>query len=150
MVGKLQMDLLVMAMACDLTRVGTIQWEQSVGNVRFTWVDPAITRGHHDMSHDGDDVATTMDQLTKINTWYAGQLNYLIDSLKNAKETDGTSMLDNTLIVWVNELSRGTPTRTTTCRSCSRAAPAVRCARGASSATPRASRTTTCWSLAST
>jgi hypothetical protein len=107
MVGKLQMDLLVMAMACDLTRVGTIQWEQSVGNVRFTWVDPTITRGHHDMSHDGDDVTATMAQLTKINTWYASQLNYLIESLKSAKEADGSSMLDNTLIVWVNELSRG-------------------------------------------
>jgi hypothetical protein len=107
MVGKLQMDLLVMAMACDLTRVGTIQWEQSVGNVRFTWVDPTITRGHHDMSHDGNDVTATIEALTKINIWYAGQLNYLIDSLKNAKEADGSSMLDNTLIVWVNELSRG-------------------------------------------
>jgi len=106
-VGKLQMDLLVMAMACDLTRVGTIQWEQSVGNVRFTWVDPSITRGHHDMSHDGNDVTATIDQLTKINTWYASQLNYLVQSLKNAKEADGSSMLDNTLIVWVNELSRG-------------------------------------------
>jgi hypothetical protein len=107
MVGKLQMDLLVMAMACDLTRVGTIQWEQSVGNVRFTWVDPTITRGHHDMSHDGNDVTATIEALTKINIWYAGQLNYLINSLKNAKEADGSSMLDNTLVVWVNELARG-------------------------------------------
>jgi Protein of unknown function (DUF1552) len=107
MVGKLQMDLLVMAMACDLTRVGTIQWEQAVGNVRFTWVDPTITRGHHDMSHDGDTATDTIATLTKINAWYAGQLNYLLDSLKNAKEADGSSMLDNTLVVWVNELSRG-------------------------------------------
>jgi hypothetical protein len=106
-VGKLQMDLLAMALACDLTRVGTIQWEQSVGNVRFTWVDPAITRGHHDMSHDGDSVTDTMEQLTKINIWYMQQLNYLLDALNNIKETDGTSVLDNTLVVCVNELSRG-------------------------------------------
>jgi hypothetical protein len=106
-VGKLQMDLLVTALACDLTRVGTIQWEQSVGNVRFTWVDPAITRGHHDMSHDGDAVTDTIEQLTKINTWYAQQFNYLLDALKNAKEADGSSMLDHTLVLWVNELARG-------------------------------------------
>jgi hypothetical protein len=106
-VGKLQMDLLVMAMACDLTRVGTIQWEQSVGGVRFTWVDPAITRGHHDMSHDGDSEIDTLEMLTKINIWYAQQFNYLLDALKNAKEADGSSMLDNTLVIWVNELSRG-------------------------------------------
>jgi len=106
-VGKLQMDLLVMAMACDLTRVGSIQWEQSVGETRFTWVDPAITRGHHDMSHDGDTVTDTLEQLTKINTWYAQQLNYLLNALKSAKEADGSSMLDNTLLIWCNELSRG-------------------------------------------
>jgi hypothetical protein len=106
-VGKLQMDLLVLALACDLTRVGTIQWEQSVGNVRFSWVDPAITRGHHDLSHDGDTVTDTIEQLTKINIWYAQQFNYLLDALKNAKEADGSSMLDNTLVLWVNELARG-------------------------------------------
>ena len=105
--GKLQMDLLVMALACDLTRVGTLQFEQSVGNVRFTWVDPAITRGHHDLSHDGDSVTDTVEQLTKINIWYAEQFAYLLDSLARLKEADGSSVLDNTLLIWVNELARG-------------------------------------------
>jgi hypothetical protein len=106
-VGKLHMDLLVMAMACDLTRVGTIQWERSVGDARFTWVDPAITRGHHDMSHDPDSNTATVEMLTKINIWYAQQFNYLLDALKGVKEADGSTMLDNTLVLWVNELSRG-------------------------------------------
>ena len=103
-VGKLQMDLMVMALACDLTRVGTIQWENSVGNVQFTWL--GITRGHHDMSHDGDDVAATMEQLTQINVWYMQQLAYLLGKLKAIPEGSGT-MLDNTLVVCVNELARG-------------------------------------------
>ena len=60
-----------MALACDLTRVGTLQWERSVGDVRFTWVDPAITRGHHDFSHDGDSDVDSVEMLTKINVWYA-------------------------------------------------------------------------------
>lgn len=106
MLGKLQMDLLVMAMACDLTRVGTIQWENSVGDVRFTWVDPAITRGHHDMSHDADTVAETQEYLTKINVWYAQQLNYLLDSMKAIDEGNGT-LLDNTVVLWCNELAKG-------------------------------------------
>ena len=85
-VGKLQMDLLVMAMACDLTRVGTLQWEKSVGDVKFTWVDPAITRGHHDFSHDGDSAVDTVEMLTKINVWYTEQFNYLIEALKKVPE----------------------------------------------------------------
>jgi hypothetical protein len=106
MVGKLQMDMMVMAMACDLTRVGTIQWERSVGDVRFTWVDPAITRGHHDFSHDGDGTVDTVEMLTKINVWFSEQFNYLINALKVPDPLGGT-LLDNTLIIWVNELSRG-------------------------------------------
>jgi hypothetical protein len=103
-VGKLQMDLMAMALACDLTRVGTIQWENSVGNVQFTWLN--ITRGHHDMSHDGDDVTATIAQLTQINTWYMQQLAYFLGKLKSIPEGDGT-MLDNTLVFVCNELSRG-------------------------------------------
>lgn len=106
-VGKLQMDLLVMAMACDLTRVGTIQWERSVGDVRFTWVDPTITRGHHDFSHDGDSTADTVEKLTKINVWFTEQFNYLINTLKAVPDGNGQTLLDNTLILWCNELSRG-------------------------------------------
>lgn len=103
-VGKLQMDLMVMALACDLTRVGTIQWENSVGNVQFSWL--GLTRGHHDMSHDGDSVTQTIEDLTNINVWYAQQLAYLLGKLKAIPEGTGT-MLDNTLVFCVNELARG-------------------------------------------
>ncbi|MDB4969454.1 MAG: hypothetical protein JWN44_5143 [Myxococcales bacterium] len=103
-VAKLQMDLMVMALACDLTRVGTLQFENSVGDVRFSWL--GLTRGHHDMSHDGDTVANTIEDLTKINIWYSQQLAYLLGKLKAIPEGNGT-MLDNTLVFCVNELSRG-------------------------------------------
>jgi len=109
-VAKLQMDLLVMAMACDVTRVGSLQFEMSVGQTQFTWVDPSINRGHHDMSHDDDSNADTMAKLTKINVWYAQQFNYLLDALAAVPEpTAGGmgSMLDNTVVVWCNELSKG-------------------------------------------
>ena len=103
-VGKLQMDLMTMALACDLTRVGTIQWERSVGDIRFTWL--GITRGHHAISHDPDTNTDSVELLTKINIWYAQQFAYLLDKLASIKEGTGT-MLDNTLVLWCNELSRG-------------------------------------------
>jgi hypothetical protein len=109
-VAKLQMDLLVMAMACDVTRVGSLQFEMSVGQTQFTWVDPSINRGHHDMSHDDDSNADTMAKLTKINVWYAQQFNYLLSALAAVPEpTAGGmgTMLDNTVVVWCNELSKG-------------------------------------------
>jgi hypothetical protein len=104
--GKLQMDLLVNALACDLTRVASLQWENSVGGTRFTWL--GMDRGHHDMSHDGDDNLDTVEKLTQINVWYSEQLLYLMDGLAKIPEgPTGETMLDHTLILWCNELGRG-------------------------------------------
>jgi hypothetical protein len=61
-IGRAQTDLLVMALACDLTRVATIQGERSVGDVRFTWL--GATRGHHAISHDPDTTLDSVEMLT--------------------------------------------------------------------------------------
>jgi hypothetical protein len=103
-VGALQTDLLVMALACDLTRVASLQWSRSVSETRFTWL--GISEGHHELSHLGDDDAGAVDKLTRINSWYVEQLASLIAKLKSIPEGDGT-LLDNTLILFCNELSKG-------------------------------------------
>jgi hypothetical protein len=103
-VGTLQMDLLVMALACDLTRVATLQWEAAYSDVIFSWL--GWTRGHHDTSHDSDGSAASVAILTKINTWYAQQFAYLLGKLDGIKDGAGT-MLDSTLVFWGNELARG-------------------------------------------
>jgi hypothetical protein len=105
-IGKMQMDLAVMALKCDLTRVATIQWTHSVGNNRFTWLD-ITDKGHHDLSHDPDTNLDSREKLTKIDTWYAEQFAYLVGKLKATPDDAGGSLLDNTLVVWCNELSRG-------------------------------------------
>jgi len=104
-VGTLQMDLLVMALACDLTRVASLQWSRSVSQVRFTWLD--IHEGHHDLSHLPDSDAQAVDKLTRINTWYAQQLAYLLGRLATAPEADGSRLLDSSLVLWSNELGKG-------------------------------------------
>src|SRR5262249_7153380 len=101
---KLQTDLVVMALQCDLTRVATLQLENSVGGTRFTWL--GATRGHHDMSHDPDTAEDTKEILDQINEWLGVQFAYLLTQMKAVKEEDGT-LLDNSLVLWVNELSRG-------------------------------------------
>ncbi len=105
-IGKLQMDMLVTALTCDITRVASIQWTRSVGDVVMDWL-PGVKEGHHALSHYPIDDAYARDQLVTINTWYAGQLAYLIDQMKQVQEGTGT-LLDNTVILWCNELSIGT------------------------------------------
>lgn len=105
-IGRLQMDLMAMAMACDITRVATIMWTRSVAGHVFSFADPDIVEGHHSLAHKGPEDTPKVAQNTAINTWYAEQLAYLIARLKAIPEGDG-SVFDNTVILWTNEQARG-------------------------------------------
>jgi len=100
------MDLLTMALACDITRVASLQWTHSVGMAMFDFLNVGITDGHHTISHVGSDDTTARNQLIAVNAWFASQMKYLIESMKAVPEGDGT-LFDNTCIVWVNELAVG-------------------------------------------
>jgi hypothetical protein len=102
--GARQMDLLAMALACDLTRVATLQWSSSGSAQRFPWLD--VNDSHHLLSHSSDTDTTSQTKLTKIDTWYARQVAYLIAKLKSLPEGDGT-VFDNTVILWFTELAKG-------------------------------------------
>ncbi|HVI04320.1 MAG TPA: DUF1552 domain-containing protein, partial [Enhygromyxa sp.] len=105
-IGRLQMDLLAMAFACDLTRVASLMWTQSAATHVYSFVDPAIKEGHHSIAHKGDEDAAKVAQNAKINTWFAEQLAYLISALKAIPEGEG-SVFDNTVILWTNEQAKG-------------------------------------------
>jgi hypothetical protein len=67
-----------------------------------------IQEGQHDLSHEPDSNKDAQEKLTKINKWYCEQLAYLAKRLAETPEPGGTgSLLDNTLIVWTNELGKG-------------------------------------------
>jgi hypothetical protein len=104
--SKMQMDLLVNSFANDFNRIATLQYTKSVGNARMKWLD--VKEGHHGLSHKPDKDKKAQESLTRINTWYAEQIAYLAKQLSETKEP-GTdqSMLDNTLIIWTNELGHG-------------------------------------------
>ncbi|HYH99450.1 DUF1552 domain-containing protein [Hyalangium sp.] len=103
-VGKLQMDLLVMALACNLTKVATLQWSRSVSQVAFPWA--GVSDRHHDLSHFGDSDAAVQEKLTQINFWYAQQFAYLLTEMSKIQEGDKT-LLDNSVVLWGNELGKG-------------------------------------------
>jgi hypothetical protein len=46
--------------------------------------------------------------LQKINTWFCGEVAYLAQRLAETPEPSGEgSLLDNTLLLWTNELGKG-------------------------------------------
>ena len=107
-IGKLQMDVLAATLACDLTRMMSLQWGNSVSDVTFTWLGiSGDGMGHHSLSH-RDNEAPIRPLLNKIDNWYAQQFAYLVSALKALPEGTG-SVLDNTVICWGNELAEGGP-----------------------------------------
>lgn len=103
---KLQVDLMVNSFASDFARVATFQITNSVGQAKMRWLD--INEGHHEISHSPDSDEKAQDKLTRINKWYAEQLAYLAKRLAETPEPGGQgSLLDNTTIVWTNELGKG-------------------------------------------
>jgi len=105
-ISKMQIDLMVNSFAGDFARIATLQFTNSVGQAKMHWL--GVDEGHHELSHEPDEKQEAQDKLTKINKWYCEQLAYLAQRLAETPEPGSNgSLLDNTLIVWTNELGKG-------------------------------------------
>ncbi|EYF07457.1 Tat (twin-arginine translocation) pathway signal sequence domain protein [Chondromyces apiculatus DSM 436] len=102
--GRLQIDQLVMALACDLTRVASLQWASTQAGKVFTWLGQNET--HHQLSHSSPTDETRRQQIVDIGRWHAEQLAYLLDKLAAVPEGTGT-LLDSTLILWCTDIAVG-------------------------------------------
>ncbi len=105
-ITRMQIDMLVNSFLADFARVGSLQITNSVGQPRMRWLD--IEEGHHSLSHEPDSNEEAYEKLININTWYCEQVAYLAKRLDEIPEPGGEgSLLDNTTIVWTNELGKG-------------------------------------------
>lgn len=104
--SRMHIDLMVNSFQADFARVATLQYTHSVGQARMRWLD--VKETHHELSHNPDTDLSSQDKLIRINRWYAEQLAYLAKRLADTPEPGGPgSLLDNTLVVWTNELGKG-------------------------------------------
>jgi hypothetical protein len=104
-IGQLQTDLMVLAHSCNLTRVSTFMWSNADSWQYFPFA--GVNEEHHTLSHSGDNDAAATEKLIKINVWHAQQVAYLLDKLAAAADVNGGTVLDNTLVLWGNELGIG-------------------------------------------
>ncbi|HEU5060520.1 MAG TPA: DUF1552 domain-containing protein, partial [Kofleriaceae bacterium] len=110
-----QMDLMVLAMACDLTRVGVVQCSHHTSELimsRFPatpMYDPGFDMRSHQASHYGprhDDSKIEFRHFRMQVTWWVEQFASLLDRLAAREEDDGT-MLDHSLVLLASEVSDG-------------------------------------------
>ncbi|XYH96548.1 DUF1552 domain-containing protein [Sorangium sp. So ce1128] len=112
-IGRMQMDILALAIATGATRSATLQWGSGAHGPIFKWDGMSHEYNHHKLSHGNtkdDDSGSTVDgyeeMLYNIDRWYIGEYIYLLDRLAGYDE-GGTSVLDNSAVVFMNELSHG-------------------------------------------
>lgn len=101
-------DLAVMALACDLSRVASIQFS-IYHDPTFAWLGqniPGQWNGWHEMIHDARDTPEGRPAMIAAMRWYTEQFVYLLQALASVPEGDGT-MLDNTLVLWLSEFGDG-------------------------------------------
>lgn len=107
LVGKLHMELLALALACDITRVATFQWSRATSPTVYSFLGSDMKESHHELSHAGDTDAVAKAKLVRINKWHAQQFAAFLGLLKKVEEAPGETLLDSTVVFWGNELAVG-------------------------------------------
>jgi hypothetical protein len=94
---RLLADMLVLAFQSDLTRVATFVFANEGSNRNYRLIN--IGDGHHDLSHHGRN-AEKLDKLHRINRFHIEQFAYMLDKMKQVREIDGSTLLDNSMILY--------------------------------------------------
>ena len=93
------MDMMVMALACDITAVATFQWSDTEAKHTFPWL--GLTEHHHFYQHDGGFRPAECEQ---ICTWYSEQHLYLLQAM-DAVDMGGHTLLDESVVFFGSELA---------------------------------------------
>jgi len=105
-----QIDLMVQALACGITDVGSIQLGNSgAGNLTPLWSDEGIdiNLNCHEIVHEfsQNSNAAVTDRRVKLETFFFDQFGYLLDQLAAVPEgPEGGRLLDNTVVLWCKNL----------------------------------------------
>lgn len=120
-IADLQVDIMALALACDATRVATLHFDRGANGPTFRWDGMQHEYNHHKLSHGkvrddcfGDstedgcaDVDGYEDMLFDIDVWHAKRFARLLERLDAYTEADGKTVLDNSTLLYTNELSDG-------------------------------------------
>jgi hypothetical protein len=104
-ISAAQAEIISAAFRCDVSRVASVLYSSTQSGQRFQWL--GFDESHHGLSHEPDSNTDARSKLTDINRWYAEQVAYYCEQLASHTDPDGTTLLDNTLVVWCNEMGTG-------------------------------------------
>jgi len=101
---KDQIALTRLALSCRLTQVVSLQIGQAHGGVVASRV--GVSGGHHHLSH-WRGSGSGEEPYIKISVWYAEMVALLLGALKGVDEGGGSTLLDDTVLLWGSDVTDG-------------------------------------------
>ena len=92
-------DLLTLAFQTDSTRIATFMLSHEGANHPYPQI--GVSRGHHDLSHHGGK-KENLDQIAKIDKHHLTYFAKFLEKLNCLRDSDGTSILHNSMIVYAS------------------------------------------------
>ena len=94
---EIMYDMTLLAFQTDSTRIATLLLAGDGSNRSFTQIE--IPEGHHSLSHHGKD-KSKLEKIGKIDQYYMQHFARFLQHMRDTKDIDGNSLLDNTMIVY--------------------------------------------------
>lgn len=94
---RLMMDIMVLALWSDTTRIGTMMTADAQTNEDYSFL-PGVKGGFHTISHHAEEPVRKKQYETCV-TWHVEQVAYFLNKLKSLDE-GGKSLLDNSMVMF--------------------------------------------------
>jgi hypothetical protein len=102
---KLMLDLMVLALQMDKTRVITLMLNNDLSQMNFKFIEGVRGALHLDLTHNGK--APELEAMyLKTNQFHVQQFTYFVERLK-AIDEGGSTLLDNSLLMFASSLYDG-------------------------------------------
>jgi hypothetical protein len=101
---RLMCDLMVLAFQTDSTRAATFMVTKEATDRNYPWL--GFTDGHHELSHHAG-VEEKNRKLREIDRYHVSILAYMIEKMMTVEEADGTTLLDNSMVLYGSGISDG-------------------------------------------
>ncbi len=101
---RLMCDLMVLAFQTDSTRAISFMVTKEATDRNYPWL--GFTDGHHELSHHGGD-AEKHRKLREIDRYHIAILGYMIEKMMTVEEANGSTLLDNSLVLYGSGISDG-------------------------------------------
>jgi Protein of unknown function (DUF1552) len=101
---RLMCDLMVLAFQTDSTRASSFMVTKEATDRNYPWL--GFTDGHHELSHHQGKEEKNR-KIREIDRYHISILAYMIEKMMTVEEADGSTLLDNSMVLYGSGISDG-------------------------------------------